>query len=124
MDAIEPQEESKRYLLNRKIASLTFIVAGLGLAVMLFSTTPTEVGPVGVTGFFLLLYLFSFSVLEIIYRLTVGKNKYWPYWLKATYALAPVAVIALSSLRQLTTVDIFMGIVLLVAISVYHNRNS
>jgi len=120
----DQEKRSKTILINKRVATTFFLLSGLSIMVMLFSTTPSEVGPEGVTAFFLLLYVFSLSALEIIYRVAIGKKRFWPYWLKATYALAPVAFIALSSLRQLTTVDVAMGVILLAAVSVYHNRNS
>jgi len=109
---------------NRKVATMAFLLSGVALAVMLFGTTPTDIGPQGVTAFFMLLFIFSLSTLELIYRATVARRKHWHVWLRVTYALLPVAIIALSSLRQLNSFDIAVVIFLGIAVTIFHGRSS
>lgn len=110
--------------ISSRVALSAMFISLISMLTIVFSTTPKEVGPSGVTIFFLLMYVFSISVLEIFYRLFISKNKHWQYWLKAIYAAVPVAVIALSSLQQLSSVDLMMALILLTAVTIYHNRNS
>lgn len=99
-------------------------VTVVALLLMLFATTPERVGPQGVTAFFLIIYLLTLSIIELIYKSAVSKRKYWPFWLRVFYAAVPVSMIALASLRQLTSVDLVVGLLLIVAVTLYHNQRS
>lgn len=97
-------------------------LTGLAILFVLFSTTPSKVGPQGTTGFFVLVYLFVLSLVEWLYQVRFRKKHYWAFWLRAVYALVPVTLLALASLRQLKTTDLVVSLALLLVVTVYHNR--
>jgi len=87
-------------------------------------TTPQRLGPGGVTVFFVVIYLLSLGLLELIRGLTSRAGLLEGFWLKAYYAALPVALLGLSSLRQLMVVDIVVIIILTLVITLYHKRRA
>lgn len=107
---------------NRKL-TLAFLLTGVVAAFILLFTTPERLGPGGVTVFFGIVFLFILSLVEAYYRKFIRSKRHWPFWLKILYTSLPVVLLALSSLRQLRTLDIFAAVGLVVMINLYHNRH-
>ena len=101
---------------------LLSLLTGLAILFVIFSTTPTEIGPQGTTGFFVLVYLFVLTPLEWVYQARLSRKHYWAFWLRSLYALVPVTLLALASLRQLRTTDLVVSLLLVSVITIYHNR--
>jgi len=120
MTSIQPP---KPVLIKSSRVLLSFLFTGAVLAFIIIFTTPERLGPIGVTGFFILSFLFILSALELLYRRLVATKKYWPFWLRMMYAALPVLLLALSSLRQLSMLDIIVAISLAAMVNVYHNRH-
>ena len=112
---------TSKHILSRKHNVLFETVFLITILLLLTLTTPQRLGPIGVTAFFVLLFLFSLNTLEIYYRKRGASNS-TPLWLRAVYAALPVVLLALSSLQQLTLADLLLGVGLVVIITMYHNR--
>lgn len=102
---------------------LTLVLLGL-LSLMLYLTSPKDVGMVGVLAFFMILYalLLAFFHLALDF-FSVGKH-HKTLFLSAVLAAIPTSVIALKSLGQLQPIDIAFVVTLAVVGIFYWSRTS
>lgn len=119
-------------LVPRKLLLLAGGALALLLAIVLtmLSSNPDELGARGVTGFFLLIYLFIAFVVEIGLQLVA---RYHPRYnfvqrphmiLTLLLAGLPTLIIALSSLRQLHSRDVIISIVLAGTLVFYWSKRA
>ena len=115
------KDTAKKPALNRKHSVGIETVLLITVVLLLTLSTPQRLGPIGVTVFFLILFLLSLNTLEIYFQRR-GAERTAPLWLRAVYAALPVVLLALSSLQQLTLADLLLGVGLVVIITMYSNR--
>ena len=111
-----------------KIIAPLWVVLSVVLVVFLYGTSPDQVGPRGVTFFFLLTYLFLVSTVQLFvllgarYTSSGDGLKRW----KISYALMissiPVLVIVLGTLGQLLLRDAIILVTLIAMIMFYTIR--
>ncbi len=101
----------------RHIMPLWAVVTLVGM-VFLYGTTPDRVGPVGVTVFFAVGYLFVALTIQVLALLTIrflgiGSTKSWRFRYALIAAFLPITAVGLDSLDQLVLRDllIFFGLV-------------
>lgn len=101
------------------LASLTAV-----LALLIFGTTPQRIGPIGVTGFFMILFGWFFVLFDLIWAKYYNKNRSSKYNIFHIAILAglPTAALALQSLRQLQLRDIVLILALLFATWLYWSK--
>ena len=119
------------------------IVLGVGLLLVFQLTDPLTVGPAGILGVFLLIYLFALSVLFIALHfgvswvsryiarqrndvrqreLRVGARK--AYYIASLLAFAPVLLLAMRSFAELKIMDVALVLVLLGVVTFYILKRS
>ena len=109
-----------------RIITITVGLLFAGLVSAMFLTNPGELGPYGITLWFVALLIFSVLLLTIvIYRLSAGDEvrdllvAARVGFLSSTWA---VGMLALGSLRQLTVRDIILITILVVAVNFFIKR--
>lgn len=126
-------EEKLKFYHSYRFIYLGYISPLLFLGIILYVwqiTNPTSIGPIGILGIFLLLYLFWASLFFVIVHLVMtflhripilqhvssapksAKNRgYVAYYTASILAFAPVLILAMQSVDQLTWRDIMLVIV-------------
>ncbi len=109
-----------------RIITITVGLLFAGLVSAMFLTNPGELGPYGITLWFVALLIFSVLLLTIvIYRLSAGDEvrdllvAARVGFLSSTWA---VGMLALGSLRQLTVRDIILITILVVVVNFFMKR--
>jgi hypothetical protein len=122
-------------MLGKIIASCS-VVSAIGLVVLLQTTTPATVGPLGILLVFILMYITALGMLTflfiIINRLTLkliemldSRKAHAPmsltraYYFASVMALAPVMVIGMQSVSQVGLYEFSLVVIFLVVASVY-----
>lgn len=99
--------------------------AGLLLAVLIpvLITTPQKIGPVGVVGWFIALYLLISLVLFKVLK-AIFKQKSLSTNLKSAFAIAfiPVVLLGLYSIGQLQPQDVILLIILFALVTMYVHK--
>jgi hypothetical protein len=98
------------------------MIAFLVMAGIVFGSKPEEIGPEGITIFFISLYLFTALTIQLgilVYRRFAKVNGVLSNWkmdYSLTLALIPVSLLGLSSIDQLSGWDliIFTALILLI----------
>jgi len=104
-------------------AVITLLLLG-SLTLILYLTTPQDVGLVGAMGFFIILYIFLLSFFHLILDfLGVGKYHH-TFFLSAVLAAIPTTLLALKSLNQLQPIDIVFVVALAIVGIFYWSRSS
>jgi len=112
---------------QKLLQPLSVLALALAIITLLFltMTTPDRLGPGGVTVFFVVVYGLSMTITELIHSWQKQRGeRLRGFWLRAYYAAIPVLILGLSSLRQLTFVDVIVIIMLTLVVSVYHKRRA
>jgi len=120
---------SKRQLINLKLLFILTVVVAVLLTISLFWVTPDDIGPFGITIWFLLVWLFLAEVFTFL-RYGVGRLIGQP-----PADLQPVAIrqgglasawvsslLALSSLNQIDIKDVVLVSLLIILIEFYMRR--
>ncbi|HMR72912.1 MAG TPA: hypothetical protein PKD68_02790 [Candidatus Saccharibacteria bacterium] len=123
---------------TRILLALSPIATALLLAAVLVTTDPLNIGPVGIMGVFVLVYLFSLSLtfvvlhfgiywvsrLVILKRDTLGQREWRvgarkAYYVASVIAFVPVLFLAMQSFAELRVSDILL-VGAFVAIAVFY----
>lgn len=117
---------------------LSPLITALFLVLVLFSTDPVTIGPVGILGVFVLTYLFTLSVLFVVLRFgiqwvsrlaiakqdsvhhkerKVGARK--AYYIASIIAFVPVLFLAMQSFAELRLADMAL-VCVFVSIAVFY----
>ena len=124
-------------MFKRVIAIMTMFAVGM-LCILLLKTTPSQVGPVGVLGFFVLLYMAVLGALTFLFfGLGVGLRKMVPerpgsrkvsfrksYYYASVVALVPVMLIALQSVSRVGVPQVALMILFVAVALVYISRRT
>lgn len=126
-------------MFRRTIVAVT-VVSVLMLGVLLFTTTPSDTGPLGILGFFVFMYLTALGVLTFLFRgLSILAIKLLPmkrnlsttpalrtsYYYASVVALIPVMIIAIQSVGELSIYQILLIAFFVVVAWIYvTNRTS
>lgn len=127
--------------MQRNIGRLLLISPLLSAAllmIVLFSTDPVAIGPVGILGVFVLVYIFTLSLLFVLLRFGIGwfrrltrstKDNFRPavrrvgvrksYYIASILAFVPVLFLAMQSFAQLRLSDIIL-VGIFVGIAVFY----
>ena len=117
--------------MNRKlhVSFIGLLFVSVVIGVIVLSTNPDRIGPVGVTVFFFLIYLWFFALLELVSSLIKYKrrkdgpvNPSVTFVFTATLAGIPPMLLALNSIGQLGARDIIFVTILLLVIMFYWSR--
>ncbi len=98
-----------------------FVAASIGGYLLLVTTTPKEVGPVGVTSLFILFFIVGMSTLTLVKMLVVRSTIVTVEGLVGL-ALVPTLLLALGSLRQLNLLDVVLVVVFSGLVNFYVKR--
>lgn len=124
-----------------RIISVSVAVAVLSLAVLLSTTTPTTIGPLGILIVFILMYITALGVLtflisggsRLIVRISRSftvKRPFRPltlgraYYFSSVIALAPVMFIGLQSVGEVGFYDVALVVMFVTIACVYIARRS
>lgn len=100
------------------LAAIALIVSCTALVVLMNISSPEEVGPLGVTSAFILLYVATLTTLTLVKMLLLRTTKVTLERLVGI-ALIPTILIAMRSIRQLTVVDVVLIILFAVLVNFY-----
>lgn len=119
-----------------------FVTATL-LAMALFATSPTAIGPGGVMGVFVLIYAFTLSVLFVLLhfginwvsRLTIASQETTQrrelkvgarkaYYIASVIAFVPVLFLAMRSFAELRLSDVLLVVIFVVIVVFYIVKRS
>ena len=103
-----------------KLALVLVILIGslLMLGFIITSFTPDEVGPVGVTSIFILVFVVGLAMLTLV-KMFFNKTTTVTIEGSVGWALAPAVFLALGSLKQLTVVDVVLMLVFVALMGFY-----
>lgn len=120
-----------------RILLITSAVAVLLLAVVFHTTTPSEIGPVGILSVFVLLYTLSLAVVtflifgvgyffrKVVNIFIAAKRPMQPlslmrsYYFASVISLAPIMLLGIHSVGELGFYDVFLVVIFAVVASVY-----
>ena len=111
----------------RKLSTVSFFVSPLLWAALLLAfvswTNPRQVGPAGVLGVFVLIYLLVFSFLCMMYKMSISllgvilrkeqRTKRAGYQLASVIAVGPILAVGLNTLGRLDVLGFIMVVVLI-----------
>ncbi len=128
-------------MLKQFIATMT-VVSAVMLIILFFTTTPSSTGPLGILGFFVLMYLAALGVLTFLFNFfnlfasRVLPRKYTrfgmtsvslqkSYYYASVLALVPVMLVAMQSVGQIGIYQILLVVFFIIVAWVYvMNRTS
>ena len=116
---------TKRYQFHARV--LLFGISSFAVGLLLLLTNPDQLGPFGITAFFIILYAAVFFLILILLdisdriRRKSGKRHYSRI---AVAALAPILLLALNSLNQLQLRDVILVFVFEFVVLFYLGRRS
>lgn len=119
-----------------KIIVFCSIASAIGLVVLLQTTTPATIGPLGILLVFILMYVTALGVLTFLFvainHLTLkiievldSRKMYTPmsltraYYFASVTALAPVMIIGMQSVSQVGPYELLLVVIFLAVSSVY-----
>ena len=112
--------------MNRlKTAGPAWLVSTVIMAGLLYGTSPDEIGPLGVTAFFVVGYISVALTLQVIVLTVVrllsrpGRLKEWRFLYSVAAAFLPVAAVGLNSLDQLILRDVILFVALIALVIFY-----
>lgn len=124
---------NQEQMLRRFIHVAPFVL-GLLILFILINTSPRTVGPAGIFGVFLLLYVFFLSLLYSLTHLVINiirrmqPNVSLParkmYYLATVGAFVPVFLLALNTLGQLRAMDVLLVLSLGLVLGFYVLRRT
>ncbi len=97
------------------------LATALALYTLVTNTNPNEAEPVGITGFFILVFVATITILTLVKMLVMRSTRVSIEGLVGL-ALIPTLILALGSLRQLSMLDIVLIIVFATLINFYVRR--
>lgn len=117
----------------KRLQRVGYVTPFISLGLLFYvwtSTQPSHIGPAGILLVFVLLYIFWVSVLFIVVhgllRVRVGvfkpassRRRIQPYYISSILAFAPVLILAMQSVNQLTIRDILL-VFLLVGLAIFY----
>lgn len=103
------------------LAAGVLLSSVLALYLLVTSSTPNEVGPLGVTAFFVLLFVATITMLTLVKMIILRSTKVSVEGLVGL-ALIPTLILALGSLRQLSVLDVGLIIIFAGLINFYVRR--
>lgn len=99
------------------------IVSCVALVLLMNTASPGEVGPLGVTTAFILLYVAILTTSTLVKMLLLRTTKVTLERLVGI-ALVPTVLIAMRSIRQLTVVDVALIVLFATVVNFYLRRTS
>lgn len=121
----------------KRIISVATLVSAVLLAVLLFTTSPSSTGPLGILGFFVFMYLTALGVLTFLFRgVSMITSRLMPrrragsfgakeisfrmaYYYASVIALVPVMFIAIQSVGEVGIYQVLLVVFFIIIAWVY-----
>ncbi len=105
-----------------RIVAIMTVVSAVMLGVLLFTTTPSSTGPLGILGFFVFMYITALGVLTFLFwsigllaaklpskrRRTFAVTPKGAYYYASVIALVPVMLIAIQSVGEVGVYQVLL----------------
>lgn len=98
-----------------------FLATVLSLYLLVSNSTPTEVGPIGITSLFILVFVATITMLTLVKMIILRSTRVSIEGLVGL-SLVPTLILALGSLRQLSALDVALIIIFAGLINFYVKR--